>query len=98
VAASAANDAVTAGVDPAALRSGRFSLQPAAARQVVVRTVAASEMAPHLVGPPEVSVDGDRVEVSLTLRADYLFTGVMPGTPAATTVRANASATAVEPQ
>jgi Flp pilus assembly protein TadG len=98
VAASAANDAVTAGVDTTALRSGTFAVQPAAARQVVARTVAASEMAPHLVGPPEVSVDGDRVEVRLTLRADYLFTGAMPGTPDATTVTALASATAVEPR
>jgi Flp pilus assembly protein TadG len=97
VAAAAANDAVTAGVDTGALRSGTFVVQPAAARRVVARSVAASELAPHLVGPPRVTVDGDRVEVRLTLRADYLFTGVMPGTPDATTVSASASATAMSP-
>lgn len=97
VAASAANDAVTAGADHAALRSGRYSVSPAAARQVVARTVAASQLAPHVVGSPTVVVDGDRVEVTLTLEADYLFTGVMPGTPDATTVTATASATAVSP-
>lgn len=97
VAAAAANDAVTAGVDTSALRSGTFVVQPAAARQVVARSVAASELAPHLVGPPRVAVDGDQVEVRLTLRADYLFTGVMPGTPDATTVTATASATAMSP-
>ena len=97
VAASAANDAVTAGVDPASLRSGVFHVEPAAARRVVARTVAASQMAPHLVGPPRVVVDGETVEVSLTLRADYLFTAVMPGTPDDTTVTATASATAVAP-
>lgn len=97
VAASAANDAVTAGVDTAALRSGTFVVHPTNAREVVARAVAASEVAPHLAGPPEVTVDDDRVEVRLTLRADYLFTGVMPGTPEATTVTATASATAMSP-
>jgi len=97
VAASAANDAVTAGADPVALRSGVFHVEPAAARRVVARTLAASQLAPHLAGPPRVVVDGETVEVSVTLRADYLFTAVMPGTPDATTVTATASATAVSP-
>jgi hypothetical protein len=97
VAASAANDAVTAGVDEAALRSGSFVVEPTAARRVVERTIAASQLAPHVVGPPRVSVEGDRVEVSLTLRADYVLTAVMPGTPDSTTVTATASATALSP-
>jgi hypothetical protein len=97
VASAAANDAVTAGVDTGALRSGTFVVQPAAAREVVARSVAASEMAPHLAGPPRVTVAGETVEVRLTLRADYLFTAVMPGTPEGTTVTATASATAMSP-
>ena len=97
VAAAAANDAATAGFDPAALRSGAFEVSPAAARQVANRTIAASQLAPHVVGAPRVVVDGDTVEVSVTLRADYLFTGAMPGTPDDTTVTATASATAMEP-
>ncbi|HEY8546090.1 MAG TPA: hypothetical protein VIL36_13620 [Acidimicrobiales bacterium] len=97
VAAGAANDAVTAGVDTAALRRGTYVVEPGAARDVVARSVAASEVAPHLVGPPQVTVDGETVSVRLTVRADHLFTGVMPGVPDATTVTASASATAVEP-
>lgn len=97
VAASAANDAVTAGVDVGALRAGEYRVEPAAARQVVARTVAASQLGQHLVGSPRVVVEGERVEVSLTLQADYLFTAVMPGTPDGTTVTATASATALSP-
>jgi len=97
VAASAANDAVTAGVDVGALRAGQFRVEPSAARRVVARTVAASQIGRHVVGSPRVVVDGERVEVSLTLEADYLFTAVMPGTPDSTTVTATASATAISP-
>jgi len=97
VAASAANDAVTAGVDVGALRAGQYRVEPAVARQVVARTVAASQIGRYLVGSPRVAVEGERVEVSLTLQADYLFTAVMPGTPDGTTVTATASATATSP-
>lgn len=97
VAASAANDAVTAGADPASLRSGQYRIDPAAARQVVGRAVEASDLAAHLTGPPRVQVDGDTVVVSLTVKAKYVFTGVLPGAPRATTVTATASATAMEP-
>jgi hypothetical protein len=44
-----------------------------------------------------VRIAGDTVEVSLTVEADYLFTGALPGTPDGTTVHATASATAVQP-
>jgi hypothetical protein len=97
LASSAANDAVTAGADPDALRSGGFALDPGAAEATVERTIAASDLARHLVGRPSVRVAGDTVEVSLRLEADYLFTGALPGTPDGTTVTATASATAVAP-
>jgi hypothetical protein len=97
VAASAANDAVTAGADPTSLRSGVYRVEPAEARRVVARAVQASDIGPQLSGPPRVSVDGDTVAVSLTVRADYLFTGVLPGAPDSTTITATASATAMEP-
>jgi hypothetical protein len=97
LAAAAANDAATAGADADLLRSGRFVVDPAAARQVVQDTVAASDLAPHVVGAPVVVVDGTTVEVSLTVAAEHLFTGAMPSAPDRTQVRATASATAREP-
>jgi len=97
VAASAANDAATAGADPMSLRSGLYRVDPTSARRVVSRAVAASDVAAHLVGPPRVRVDGDTVEVSLTVNAKYVFTGVLPGAPRVATVTAVASATAMEP-
>jgi len=97
VAASAANDAVTAGADQTGLRAGVYRVDPAAARRVVQRAVAASDLAPHLVGSPRVSVEGDTVSVSVTVRADYIFTAALPGAPDSTTVTGTASATAVAP-
>lgn len=97
LAASAANDAVTAGADPARLRAGSFGLDAGRVRATVDRTLAASDLAPHLVGRPVVRIAGDTVEVALEIEADYLFTGALPGTPTATTVHASASATAVQP-
>jgi hypothetical protein len=97
VAASAANDAVTAGADPARLRTGSFGLDAGRVQATVDRTIAASDVAPHLVGRPTVRITGDTVEVALEVEADHMFTGAMPGAPDTTTVRATASATAVQP-
>jgi hypothetical protein len=96
-AASAANDAVTAGVDVGALRQGRYALDPGGVRAVVDRSLATSEVAPHLAGPAQVTIAGDRVEVVLTVEAEHLFTAAVPGAPDHTTVTARASATAVSP-
>ena len=97
LAASAANDAATAGVDQGQVRSGRYVLDPEAAAASVERSLAASELAPDLAGAPEVTVTPDTVEVTVTLAADYLFAGVIPGTPDGTVVTATASATAEAP-
>lgn len=97
VAAAAANDAVTAAVDPRLLRSGIFEVDPDEARAVVRRSVAGSDLAPHVVGEPRVTVDDDTVAVSLTVAAEHLFTAAMPGAPERTLVTASASATAWEP-
>ena len=96
VAASAANDAVTAAADPAQLRRGVYRIEPTEARAVVRRTIAASGLATHMVGPARVVVDGANVQVSVTVRAEHLFTGALPGTPDSTVVTATASATAVQ--
>jgi hypothetical protein len=92
LAAGAANDAATAAADEGALRGGEFRLDPDAAEAVVVRVVAASELAPHLVGDPAVTVTADGVEVTLAVEADYVFAGVVPGAPDGTVVTATASA------
>jgi hypothetical protein len=97
VAAAAANDAATAAADPRSLRSGQFVVDPAVAEQVVLDAVAASDLAPHVVGRPAVVVDGAMVEVSVTVAAEHLFTGVMPGAPDRSLVSATASATTREP-
>lgn len=97
LAASAANDAVTAGADPGRLRAGSFGLDAGRMHATVERTIAASGLAHHLVGGPTVRISGESVEVALAIEADYLFTGAMPGTPDSTTVHVTASATAVQP-
>jgi hypothetical protein len=94
LAAGAANDAATAAADEVALRSGEFRLDPELARAIALRVVAASSLAPEVAAPPEVVVTDDGVEVTLSLEADYVFAGVMPGAPDGTVVTATASATA----
>ena len=82
LAASAANDAAT---------------DADAARRVVERVVAASDVAPEVVGAPAVRVTPDGVEVEVALHADYIFAGVVPGAPDGRTVRATATASAGSP-
>jgi hypothetical protein len=97
LAGAAANDAVTAGVDQDLLRSGTYDLDPAAVRATVDQAVMASELSPHVVGRPQVTVDDDRIEVSIEVEVEYLFTGAIPGAPGGATVTATASAAAVQP-
>jgi Putative Flp pilus-assembly TadE/G-like len=94
LASSAANDTVTAAADHLALRDGRVQLAQADAEAVVGRIVAASDLAPQVVGAPVVRIRPGAVEVELTVRADYVFASVVPGAPDGTTVTATASATA----
>jgi hypothetical protein len=97
LASGAANDAVTAAADQGALRSGEYRVDAEAARRVVAQVVASSELAPEVVGTPEVRVTGDGVEVELALYADHIFAGVVPGAPDGATVRATATAVASPP-
>jgi hypothetical protein len=94
LASSAANDAVTAAANHLALRGGRVQLAQPDAEAVVSRIVAASDLAPQVVGAPVVRVSPGTVEVELTVRADYVFASVVPGAPDATTLTATASASA----
>jgi hypothetical protein len=97
LAAGAANDAATAAADQAALRTGDVLVDGDRAQAVVAQIVAASELAPQVVGTPRVSVAGGRVEVEISLYADYIFAGVVPGSPDGLTVTATASAVAEPP-
>lgn len=95
VASGAANDAVTAAAEEGALRGGDgVAVSQADAEAVVERIVAASDLAPEVVGAPVVRVTAASVEVELTVRADYVFAGAVPGAPDGTTVTARASARA----
>jgi len=97
-AASAANDAVTFGLDESALRSGRgYHLDPARVRQVVDRSIDAQGLTDDLVGPPVVTEPTPTsVHVEITLRADYVFARSLPGAPHSTIVRGAATATAAQ--
>jgi hypothetical protein len=97
LASAAANDAATAGADQAALRSGSYVIEPGSARAVVDDVVGASELAPHLAAPPSVTVTAEGVSVEITLEADYIFAGVVPGAPHGTVVAASATAVAEAP-
>ncbi len=97
LAAGAANDAATAAADVGQIRSGGYSVDPDAATAVVDRIVAASELAPDVVGRPVVRVTGNVVEVEVSLYADYIFAGAVPGASDGATVTARASAVAEEP-
>jgi uncharacterized membrane protein len=94
LASAAANDAATAAADQVGLRQGTYVVDGDAADQVVAGIVGASELAPLVVGTPDVTVTGDGVRVVLELRADYIFASVMPGAPDGTTVRATATSRA----
>jgi hypothetical protein len=94
LAAAAANDAATAGADPVELRAGEFRLDAATVRQVVLRSVAASDLAPDLVADPTVTVTATEVEVMLAVEADYVFGGAIPGAPDGAVVTATATASA----
>jgi hypothetical protein len=96
LAAAAANDAATAGVDLGRLRTTHdYVLDPERARAVVEDAVAASELAPQLARPPVVILTATGVRVELALEADYIFADVVPGAPDGTEVTASATATAV---
>jgi uncharacterized membrane protein len=97
LASAAANDAATAAADQVGLRQGTYVVDGHAADEVVAGIVGASELAPLVVGTPDVTVTGDGVRVVLELRADYIFARVMPGAPDGTTVRATATSRAAGP-
>jgi Flp pilus assembly protein TadG len=95
---SAANDAVTFGIDQAAIRRGdgpRFD--PARVAEAVDASLAVHGAGLHLTAPPEVEAIGaTQVRVTVTGRVDFLFVGAVPGVARSSIVRASASATVAE--
>jgi len=97
LAVGAANDAATAALDPASVRSGAGVADHDRAVAVARRVVEASNLSAEVVGAPVVRIEGGRVEVQISMRADYIFAGVVPGAPDGMTVTASASAEAARP-
>jgi hypothetical protein len=97
LASSAANDAVTAGLPPGALRAGgAYRLDADRVRQAVVRTVAAQGHGDELVETPVIGDDDGAITVTITLRrpVGYIFAKALPGADDDVVLRATASATA----
>ena len=94
-ATDAANDAATAGLDEAALRSGRgYQLDPTRAWLVAVDVLATKGLLDNLATGPDVTINFDgSVTVALTRRIPHLFARALPGAPDDELVRATATAT-----
>jgi len=93
-AGDAANDAVTIGLDEAALRAGDgYHLDPERVRESVVDTLAAKGILDDLAEPPSITIDGDStVTVRLSRRVPHLFAKALPGAPDDELVRATVTA------
>ena len=91
-----ADDAVTHGVDQAAVRRGDgFVLDPNLVADSVAVTVASHSPDLHFIGQPEVEILGPtEVRVTITASIDYVFTLAVPGAPGAATVKVTATADA----
>ena len=94
-ATDAANDAATAGLDEAALRSGQgYQLDPARVWLVAVDVLATKGVLDNLESGPDVSINPDgSVTVTLARRVPHLFARALPGAPDDELVRATATAT-----
>jgi Flp pilus assembly protein TadG len=93
---AAANDAVTHGVDQAAVRRGDgFVLDPARVVDSVVASVADHSPELHFIGDPRVEIiSPTEVRVTITASIDYVFTRAVPGAPGSATVTVVATADA----
>jgi hypothetical protein len=94
VAGDAANDAVTMGLDEAALRSGDgYHLDPDRVRVAVDGALDAKGILDDLAEPPTVTIDGDvTVTVRLARRVPHLFAKALPGAADDQLVRATVTA------
>lgn len=96
VAQSAAQDAVTVGLDGEGFHRGEgYRIDAGRAQRVALEVVAASGLATDLRAPPRVEVDGDRVRVTLVVAVPAVFSPALPGGagPATVTVEGEAVVT-----
>lgn len=85
-AASAANDAVTSGLDPAGVRTGgSYELDPDRVAAAVADSLALHGLEGRLARA-DIEVDGDRVVVTLERRVAHVFARSLPGAAGATTI------------
>jgi len=93
---SAANNAVTHGVDQASIRRGDgYALDPDLVQRSVVASIAVHSRDLHLVGEPEVEMlTPTQVRVTLVARIDFVFTKAVPGVRDSETVRVTSVADA----
>jgi Flp pilus assembly protein TadG len=96
LAEAAANNAVTHGVDQAAVRRGDgYVLDPDLVVDSVVASVADHAPDLHFVGDARVELlSATEVRITITASIDYVFTRAVPGTPGAATVTVTATADA----
>lgn len=95
VAVDIANDVASVAFDEEAFRaSGRFELDPARA-DALGRTFAdSSDLAGEIVDFDVAVLGSRRVEITVTVRVDYVFAQAIPGAADGTTVTARATAIA----
>jgi len=93
---SAANNAVTYGVDQASIRRGDgYALDPDLVERSVVASVSVHSRDLHLVAEPEVEMlTPTQVRVTLVARIDFVFTKAVPGVRDSETVRVTSVADA----
>lgn len=94
-ASAAANDAATYGLDPVALQRGVRVLDPRRVRRAATSALA-GEQALDPDAAPEVRIEGTAVTVTVQVEVAYVFAPGIPGSPRGTTVRATATADAVQ--
>jgi len=96
LAEAAANNAVTHGVDQAAVRRGDgYVLDPARVVDSVYASVAEHSPALHLIGDPQVElISPTEVRVTITASIDYVFTRVARGAKGSEVVTVSAIADA----
>lgn len=94
-ATDAANDAATAGLDEAALRSGRgYQLDPSRVWLIAVEALATKGILDNLESGPDVTINPDgSVSVALAKRVPHLFARAIPGAPDDQLVKASVTAT-----
>ncbi|MBV8958106.1 MAG: hypothetical protein JO054_11000 [Actinobacteria bacterium] len=97
LAAAAANDAAGAALSEGAFYgTGKLSLDPARVTAVVADAVTGRGAGLDLVGPPDVTVAGRQVCVTVHANVRYPFSPAVPGVARTRVVTARAAATAVE--